>query len=70
MTYSESRQEWFCSDCYEEDEEDIVIQSYHSGHKGGLQFFELPHERAQNQQLYYGVELEVENRYRIMALRT
>ena len=65
MSFSESRQEWFCPNCYEEDEEDEeddkVIQSYHSGHKGGLQFFEWPHERAQNQQLYYGIELEVEN---------
>ena len=62
MSYSESRQDWFCPDCYEEvGEDDTVIQSYHSGHKGGLQFFEWPHERRQNQQLYYGIELEVEN---------
>lgn len=62
ITYSESRQEWLCPDCYAEAEEDnSVIQSYHSGHKDGLNFFECPHERAQNQQLYYGIELEVEN---------
>ena len=56
-----NRQEWLCPDCYEEEEEDTVIQSYHSGHKDGLHFFECPHERAQNQKLYYGIELEVEN---------
>lgn len=65
MTYSESSQEWLCPDCYAETEEaeedDTVIQSYHSGHKDGLHFFEWPHERAQNQKLYYGIELEVEN---------
>lgn len=65
ITYSESRQAYLCPDCYEEaekdEEDDTVIQSYHSGHKDGLHFYEWPHERAQNQQLYYGIELEVEN---------
>ena len=60
MSYCESREGWFCPNCYEEDD-DRVIQSYHSGHRDGLQFFEWPHERTQNQQLYYGIELEVEN---------
>jgi hypothetical protein len=60
MSYSESRQEWFCPDCYEEDEEDDkVIQSYHSGHKDGLKFYSLPCESTK---LYYGIELEIERK--------
>ena len=77
MTYSASRHAWLCPDCVqyyadeEEEEDNTVIQPYHSGHKNGLHFFEWPHEKAQNQQLYYGIELEVENiikRYDIVTI--
>lgn len=60
MTYSESRHEWLCPDCYEEvEEDDTVIQAYHSGHKNGLKFYSLPCESTK---LYYGIELEIERK--------
>lgn len=42
---------YYCDDCYPE--HDGIIQSYHSGHRDGLNFFGTG-------PLYFGIELEVE----------